>query len=190
VAMTRTNTPRPESAVAPGTWEIDTAHSTLSFVARHLMVTKVRGSFRDFAASITVGDSPQESSASATIQAASIDTREPDRDAHLRSPDFLDAENFPTLDFVSREILPVGDDRWAVHGDLTIRGVTRPVVLEVEFLGRVAQDPWGKERVAFSATTTIDREAWGLTWNRVIESGGVLVSKDVKLELEVTAVRK
>ena len=172
---------------APGTWNIDTAHSSVEFVARHLMVAKVRGRFTDFSGSFEVADPPERSSTRVAISASSIDTGEAGRDEHLRSPDFLDVSQFPTLEFASTGITGDGAE-WRLAGDLTIRGVTRPVVLDVEFGGLVT-DPWGGERAVFSASTEIDREGWGLTWNQALETGGVLVGKKVRIELEVEAVR-
>lgn len=174
---------------AAGVWQIDRVHSSIEFVVRHLMVSKVRGRFADYSGTIQVADVPEQSSVEVTIQAASIDTREPQRDAHLRSPDFLDAERFPTLTFRSRSLEPLGGEQFRVHGDLTIRGVTRPVVLDAEFLG-VTADPWGGLRAGFSATADIDREDYGLTWNQALETGGVLVGKKARIEIEVEAVRQ
>ncbi|MBI2167950.1 MAG: YceI family protein [Actinobacteria bacterium] len=172
----------------PGTWEIDRSHSSAEFVVRHLMVSKVRGRFGDFAGSVEIGEAPEASSVAVTLQAASIETGESPRDEHLRSADFLDVESFPTLAFRSTGVEAAGK-RWKVTGDLTIRDVTRPVVLDVEF-GGAAGDPWGGQRAAFSASTEIDREDFGLTWNQVLETGGVLVGKTIKIELEVEAVRQ
>ncbi|HEX9376655.1 MAG TPA: YceI family protein [Actinomycetota bacterium] len=174
---------------APGTWELDVAHSTLGFVARHLMVTKVRGAFDVFGGRIVVGGTPEESSVEVRVDAASIDSRSADRDKHLRSPDFLDVERFPELLFRSTKVERTGDTTLRVHGDLTIRDVTKPVVLEAEFSG-LTDDPWGGKRVAFSATTEIDREDWGITWNVAMETGGVLVSKKVLIDIEVQASPK
>ena len=174
---------------AAGTWQVDPSHSTVGFVARHLMVTKVRGQFTDYAAEVTIGDDPTDSSVVVTIQAASIDTRSEDRDAHLRSADFLDVEQHPTISFRSAGVRHVKGDHWALDGDLTIKDVTRPVTLDVEFDGTNG-DPWGGQRAGFTASTDIEREDWGLTWNVALESGGVLVSKKVRLELEIQLVKQ
>jgi polyisoprenoid-binding protein YceI len=174
---------------APGVWELDPAHTTVGFVARHLMVAKVRGRFTGVSGSITVAERPEDSSVEVTIDAASIDTREEARDNHLRSPDFLDVENHPAITFRSTRVRHVEGNRWAVDGDLTIRGVTRPVTLDVEYEGLV-RDPWGGERIGFSATAEIDRDDWGVSWNMPLEAGGLLVGKKVKIEIEVEAVRK
>jgi polyisoprenoid-binding protein YceI len=173
---------------AAGTYTIDPTHSSVEAVARHLMVTKVRGRFAQFAGTVEIAGDPTESRVDAEIQAASIDTNEPQRDEHLRSPDFLDVDRFPTLRFASTAVRPAGKARWLVDGDLTIRDVTRPVTLYVEFLGG-GTDPYGNEKVAFSATTELDREAFGMTWNQALETGGVLVGKTLQVELEVQAVR-
>ena len=173
----------------PGTWEIDAAHSSVGFVARHLMISKVRGGFAKFSGQVTIGETPEASSVVATIDAASIDTGEPARDAHLRSPDFLDVEKYPTLDFRSTYVRRTGETSLRLDGELTIRRVTRPVSLDVSYLG-VVTDPFGNEKAAFSAETEIDREDWGITWNKALETGGVLVGKRVKLELEIQLVRK
>lgn len=171
-----------------GTWEIDPSHSSVEAVARHLMVTKVRGRFGEVAGTVHVDDDIARSRVSVELQAASIDTRDEQRDEHLRSGDFLDAENFPTLSFESEEVV-VDGDRWTLPGRLTIRDVTRDVTLDVDYLG-LHKDPWGNTRAAFSATTEIDREAFGITWNQALESGGVLVSKKLKIELDVQLVQQ
>jgi polyisoprenoid-binding protein YceI len=170
-----------------GTWKIDAAHSTIGFTARHVMVSKVRGSFTSYTGSITIGPTPEESSAEITIDAPSVETRDAQRDAHLRSSDFLDVERFPTLHFRSTSVRQTGPSTGTVTGDLTIRGVTRPVELDVEFLG-VVTDPWGGRRLGVVATGEIDREAFGLTWNMALEAGGVVVGRKVKLEIEAEAV--
>jgi polyisoprenoid-binding protein YceI len=180
-----------EGRVVPlaGAWSVDPTHSSVGFVARHLMVTKVRGRFTDYHADLEVGEHPSDSALDVTVQVASIDTGEAGRDDHLRSADFFDVERYPTLRFVSTAVeAGASDDTWLVTGDLTIRDVTRPVVLEVVFEG-AATDPWGNERASFSATTEVDREDWGLTWNQPLAGGGVLVGKKVTLEIEAQAVR-
>ncbi|HEU4491216.1 MAG TPA: YceI family protein [Jiangellales bacterium] len=174
---------------APGTYVLDPSHTTVGFVARHLMVTKVRGRFEEFEGSITVGDDPLASSAQAAISTASLTTGSPDRDGHVKSDDFLAVETFPTMRFASRRVSHVAGDRFTVVGDLTVKDVTREVVLEVTIDG-VARDPWGGERLAVTASTEIDREDFGITWNVALESGGVLVSKKVRIEIEAQAVRQ
>jgi polyisoprenoid-binding protein YceI len=172
-----------------GRWELDTAHTRLGFVARHLMVTKVHGSFGVFGGAITVGDGPEDSKVEVHIDAASIDTGSADRDNHLRSADFLDVEQFKELTFVSTKVEEAGHHTLRVTGDLTIKDVTRPVVLQAEFEG-LTDDPWSNKRVGFTATTEIEREDWGMTWNVALESGGFLVGKKVQIELDVQAVYK
>jgi polyisoprenoid-binding protein YceI len=171
---------------AAGRWSVDTHHSTVEFVARHLMVTKVRGRFLDYDATIDVAERPEDSRLDVTIQAASISTGDEGRDGHLVSADFLDVEQYPTLTFHSTGVRPTGASTWRVDGDLTIHGVTRPVALDVEF-GGVATDPWGNTKAFFSASTELDREEFGLTWNQPLAGGGVLVGKKVRIELEVQA---
>lgn len=170
-----------------GTWAIDPAHTAVSFSARHLVAAKVRGSFRAFSGTITIGDAPEASSVEVTIDAASIDTGVEDRDNHLRSPDFLDVATHQALTFRSSAVRSVGD-RYEVAGELTIRDTTRPITLTMDYLG-LATDPWGNEKALFSAGTTLNREDWGLTWNQALETGGWLVGKSVTLEFEVQASR-
>ena len=171
-----------------GTYAIDPSHSTVEFVVRHLGLAKVRGRFNEFEGVIHVGEDLAQSSVQVTVKAASIDTREADRDAHLRSGDFLNVEQYPTLEFRSTGVRRQGGD-WLVDGDLTIAGTTRPVTFEVEFEGG-AQDPWGNARIGFSAATKVNREDFGLTWNQALETGGWLVGKEVKIELAVEAVKQ
>lgn len=173
----------------PGAYEIDASHSMAEFVARHLMVTKVRGRFAAFAGRITVADPPEQSSVEVTLDAASIDTGDDKRDDHLRSPDFLDTDTHPTLGFRSTSVEVIDDERLRVSGDLTVRGVTRPVTLDTTFDGTFA-DPWGNSRIGLSATTEIDREEWGLTWNMALDSGGVVVSRKIRIDLTVSAVKQ
>jgi polyisoprenoid-binding protein YceI len=170
-----------------GTWTIDPTHTVVGFMAKHLMVTKVRGSFKTFSGAITVGETPETSSVRVSIDAASIDTGTADRDNHLRSGDFLDVATFPTLTFTSTAVHANGSG-YTVDGDLTIRDTTKPVTLEMTFDG-TATDPWGNTKAAFTATTSINREDWGLTWNVPLETGGLLVSRDIKIEIEVQAAK-
>jgi polyisoprenoid-binding protein YceI len=171
---------------AAGTWSVDEHHSTVEFVARHLMVTKVRGRFSDYDAAITIAERPEDSRVDVTIKAASITTGDPGRDGHLVSADFLDVEKYPTIDFTSKAVRPTGASTWDVDGDLTVHGVTKPVTLTVEF-GGVATDPWDNTKAFFSASTEFDRESFGLTWNQPLAGGGVLVGKKVRVELEIQA---
>lgn len=172
-----------------GHYEIDPTHSAIDFVVRHLVAAKVRGGFKSFSGSIVIGDTPEQSSVNVEIDVASIDTGVDDRDAHLRSADFFDVENQPTATFVSTSVAPKGGADYVVTGELTIAGVTRSVDLDLEYAGVVA-DPWGNSRVVFSATTEVNREEFGLTWNQTLETGGVMVSKNAKIEIEVEAVHK
>lgn len=170
-------------------WTIDASHTLVEFAVKHMMIATVKGRFGEVSGTIVLDEeSLENSSVEVEIDAASIDTRSADRDAHLRSADFLDVENHPKLIFRSRRVESEGEGRFRVVGDLTIRGTTREVVLEVEDQGR-GKDPWGGERAAFSARTEIDRTDFGLTWNAALETGGVLVSDRVRISLEVEAVR-
>ncbi|TNY37888.1 YceI family protein [Thermomonospora catenispora] len=176
--------------VAPGltagTWNIDPAHSEVTFVIRHLM-SKVRGTFTDFSGTIEIAEDPAESSATAEIKMASIDTRNAERDAHVRSSEILDVENHPVMTFRSTGLRSEGDTHY-LDGELTIKGVTRPVALEVEYNG-VGEDPWGGTRVGFSARTTINRKDWGVEFNIPLQGEKVLLSDKVDIQLEVQAVR-
>lgn len=176
--MTETAT-RPD--IKTGVWTLEKDHTTISFVAKHLMVTRVRGEFEAYDASVDIADDLTASRIEVSIDAASINTGAEDRDNHLRSADFLDVENYPKLTFVSTEINPDGDG-WSITGDLTIRDVTRPITLDAIYEGTVT-DPWGNTRVGFSAGAVLVREDWGLTWNAPLEGGGWLVSRDVTLEI-------
>lgn len=168
------------------TLQIDKAHSEATFQVRHLL-TKVRGRFADFAGTIQFNEaSPESSSVTLTIQAASIDTNEPQRDQHLRSADFFETEKFPTLTFASSSISRKGSDTFAVTGDLEIHGVKKSVVVEVGYLG-MAKDPWGNAKYGFEAETTINRKDFGLSWNAALETGGFLVGDDVKIQFSVQA---
>lgn len=170
-------------------WNIDTTHSGIHFSVRHMVFAKVRGRFTDWSGAIHLDPThPARSGVEVEIQAGSIDTGVADRDSHLRSPDFLDVERFPTLRFRSKEIEEAGGDRYRITGDLTIRGVTREVVLDVEYAGQ-AKDPWGNRRAAFTATASLDRGDFGLRWNQVLEAGGVLVGDRIEVQIEVQAVQ-
>ena len=174
------------------TWTIDPAHSAAEFAAKHMMITTVRGRIADVRGTITLDEAnPERSAVEVELDAASIDTRSEQRDAHLRSADFLDVESYPTITFKSRRVEGASVREGAsfkVVGDLTIRGVTREVTLDASYEGR-GRDPWGGERVSFSADTRIDRRDFGLTWNAALETGGVLVSNEIKIHIEAQAVR-
>ena len=172
-----------------GSYTIDATHSRIGFVARHAMVTKVRGSFNEFAGSGQLDlENPSNSRVELTIQTASIDTRNADRDAHLRSNDFFDMENHPQIRFVSTATERVDADHYRVTGDLTIKGVTKPVTVDFEYSGS-AVDPYGNNRIGLEGKTTVNRKDWGVNWNAPLEAGGVLVGEKVTLEFEVSAIR-
>lgn len=171
-----------------GDYTIDASHSRLGFTARHAMVTKVRGQFTDFSGTARIDTAePGNSSVTISIKTASIDTGSADRDGHLRSGDFFDAEANPEITFVSTGVSRDGSD-WTITGDLTIKGVAKPVTIEFEETGS-ARDPFGNLRVGFEGSTTINRKDWGLTWNAALETGGVLVSEKIKLDLDVSAIQ-
>jgi polyisoprenoid-binding protein YceI len=171
-----------------GDYTLDSSHSRLGFVARHAMVTKVRGHFTDFTATAHIdAENPAASSVELDIDVASVSTGSPDRDGHLRSPDFFDVENFPAMTFRSTEVTR-DDDEWTITGDLTIKDVTRPVTIEFEETGS-ALDPFGNTRVGFEGAVTVNRKDWGLTWNAALETGGVLVSEKIKLEFDISAIK-
>ncbi len=169
-----------------GDWALDPVHTVAGFVGRYLMITKVFGKFNGVTGPIHIAKDPQESWVEVSLDTASITTDHEDRDNHLKSLDFLDVENHPTIEFRSTGFEGAGE-HWTVPGDLTIKGETRPITLDVEYHG-VVSDPWGGQRVAFSAFTEINREDWGLTWNVALEAGGVLVGPKVRLEIETQGV--
>jgi polyisoprenoid-binding protein YceI len=171
---------------ASGCWDIDPGHTDLAFVGRHFMVTKVRGRFTDVAGTVIIADRVADSSVHVSINMASVDSGSAARDEHLKSAELFDVERFPTATFQSRSVDWRGTDG-TIQGDLTIHGVTRQVSLSVTFLGHV-HDPWGGDRSIFSARTTINREDFGITWNVALEAGGLLVSKDIQIEIELETV--
>ncbi len=172
-----------------GSYTLDTTHSRLGFVARHAMVTKVRGSFTDFAgtAVLDAGD-PSRSHAEVTIQVASVDTGNGQRDEHLRTNDFFDAETYPEIRFVSTKAEALGEDNYRLTGDLTIKGITKSVAVDFEFTG-LAADPWGNTRAGFEGKAVINRKDWGVNFNAALEAGGVLVSEKITLEFDISAIR-
>lgn len=171
-------------------WIIDSAHSHVQFSVRHMMISTVRGEFESFDGTIDFDqENPEDSKVKVRIDAASINTRENDRDNHLRSADFLNAEEYPYLIFESKRIEQTDDDRGRVIGDLTIRGETREVALDVTYHG-VAKSPWGATSAGFSASTKINRKDWGLTWNQALETGGVLVGDKVQIDIELELVKQ
>ena len=184
-----TTTVTTTTQIPTGTYTIDASHSRVGFVARHAMVTKVRGSFNEFDGTGSFdAANPATASLQLTIKATSIDTRNADRDAHLRSNDFFDMDTYPEISFVSTAVEQTGDDEYQVTGDLTIKGVTQPVTIEFEYTG-TAVDPYGNTRIGLDGKTTVNRKDWGVNWNAALEAGGVLVSEKVTLEFEVSAIR-
>jgi len=172
-----------------GEYTLDVAHTRLGFVARHAMITKVRGAFNDFDGKARIdAENPAKSSVSITIEGASIDTRNEQRDAHLRSNDFLDLANHPRITFNSTKVEPLPGDVYRVTGDLTIRGVTKPVTFDLEFTGS-AVDPFGNTRVGLEGSVKINRKDWGVNWNAALEAGGFLVSEEITLEFEISAIK-
>ena len=172
-----------------GDYTVDAAHSRVGFVARHAMITKVRGQFETYDAHAHIDfDSPEKSSAQITIDTASIDTRNEQRDGHLRTNDFFDVANHPQITFSSTSVERTDDETFRVAGDLTIKGVTKPVAIDFEFTGS-AKDPYGNIRLGFEGQLTVNRRDWGVEWNAPLETGGVLVSDKVVLELEISAVQ-
>ncbi|AGP31988.1 YceI family protein [Corynebacterium terpenotabidum] len=171
-----------------GTFTIDPSHSEIGFTARHAMVTKVRGSFTDFTGTATTGANLSDATISVEIEAGSIDTRNADRDGHVKSADFFDVENFPKITFTSTAVVAKGDDEIEVTGDLTIKDVTKSVTIDFEFDGE-AVDPWGATRVGFEGSTEINRSDFGLTWNTPLKTDGVLVSEKIKLSFDISATK-
>ena len=171
-------------------WQIDSSHSGIQFAVRHLVIAKVRGQFSRWTGALEApGSDFARASLDVVIDASSIDTGAADRDAHLRAADFFDVERYPEITFKSTGVTPAAADHLRVNGALTIKGVTRDVVLDVEVLGQ-AKDPWGNERAAFSATTSIDRREFGLTWTQVLETGGVMVGDRIEIAIDIEAVRQ
>ncbi|WP_151775414.1 YceI family protein [Streptomyces abyssomicinicus] len=184
------NTPvSPDLAALTGDYTLDPSHTTLGFVARHAMVTNVKGQFREFTGALHLdGSDPSKSTASLDIVVESIDTGSADRDGHLKSADFFKTDEFPTMTFRSTRIEAVGGDDYRVTGDLSLLGVTKPVTIDLEFQG-AAKDPFGNERVGFEGRGEILRSEWGVTWNAALETGGVLVSDKIKLRFDISAVK-
>ncbi len=173
-----------------GNYSIDTSHSSIGFVARHAMITKVRGAFNEFTGEAVVdGANPQASSVKVVIDVNSVDTRNEGRDGHLRSADFFDVEKYPNITFVSTKVEATDDDEVEITGDLTIKDVTKTVTIPFEFTG-AATDPFGNERVGFEGDIDVNRKDWGLAWNAALETGGMLVSEKVKLVFEISAIKQ
>ncbi|MGI5367176.1 YceI family protein [Streptomyces iakyrus] len=186
---TATGAVNPELAALTGDYTIDPAHSTIGFVARHAMVTNVKGSFQDFTGTLHLdGSDPSRSTASIDVVMDSISTGNADRDGHLKSADFFKADEFPAMTFRSTKAEALGGDDYRITGELTILGTTRPLAIDLEFNG-AAKDPFGNERVGFEGKAEILRSEWGLTWNAALETGGVLVSDKIKLNFDISAIR-
>lgn len=179
----------PDLAALTGEYTIDPSHSSIGFQVRHAMVTNVRGAFSKHEGTLSLdGSKPENSTASIDVEIESIDTGAPDRDGHLRSADFFDAETFPRMTFRSTSAEQVGGDEYRITGDLTIKDVTKPLTIDLEFNGK-ATDPYGNERVGFEGSATISRSDWGLSWNAALETGGVVVSDKVKLLFDISAIK-
>jgi polyisoprenoid-binding protein YceI len=170
-----------------GTWSLDPTHTHIGFTVRHMMVAKVRGSFSEYSAEITVGENPLDSTLSAVVQMASIDTGNGDRDGHLRTNDFFAIDEYPTMTLQSTGIEAKGGD-YVLHADLTIKGVTKSVAFDLEFAG-TGQDPWGNTKAGFTASATINRKDFGIEWNAPLETGGVLVGEQVKIEIDAELLK-
>jgi polyisoprenoid-binding protein YceI len=178
-------------AASADTWQIDPVHTTVGFTVRHMTISSVRGQFDKVAGTITAnGNDPASVAIEATIDTASIDTRSSDRDADLKSANFLDVAKYPTMTFKSKKIEAAGPGKWNVVGDLTLHGVTKEVTLAVEVPADPIKDPWGNTRAGASATTTVSRKAFGLTWNKMIEAGGAVVGDAVSVSIDVEAVKQ
>ena len=187
--MTQLETERGMVRVPPGTWNVDPAHSTIGFTVKHLMISTVRGQFREFQGTIEAAEEgPAYSHVRGSVNVATIDTGNPDRDAHLRSPDFFDAERYPEILYESTRIQHIEDGQYLIAGNLTIKDVTREVEMHATVDG-VAKDPWGVDRVGISVRGSIDRTDFGLTWQQKLAAGGLLVGEEVSIEIDVSAVR-
>jgi polyisoprenoid-binding protein YceI len=172
---------------AVGTWTLDPAHTDVTFTARHLMVTRVRGRFPLAAGRVVIAENPLESSVEATVEVARVDSGDAGRDEHLRSPDFFDVDHHPTVSFRSTGVEAAGDGAYRLTGDLTIKDVTKPVTLDLEYLGTISS-PWGDRRAGFSASTEVSRKDWGLNWNVALEAGGVVVGDKIKLNIDAETI--
>ncbi len=178
-----------QQKITSGSYTLDPTHSRLGFVARHALVTKVRGAFNDFTGEVVIdGDDLTKSSATVTIEAASIDTRNEQRDGHIRTGDFFDVDNFKQITFVSTAVEVVDDETVRLTGDLTIKGTTKPVSIDFSYEGG-AVDPFGNQRVGFEGSVVVNRKDWGVNWNAPLEAGGVLVSEKITLEFELSAIK-
>lgn len=171
-------------------WTIDTAHSEVNFTVRHMMISNARGRFEKFSGTVNFNTAePEKSTVEVKIEAASINTKESNRDGHLRSPDFFDAEKYPSLTFVSTRVVKESENTGKVYGNLTIKDTTKPVVLNVEYSG-MAKSPWGTYSAGFTATTKINRKDWDLTWNKTLETGGMLVGDEITINIELEIIQQ
>lgn len=187
---TKTRTVDGEILPTPGLFALDPVHTHVGFSVRHMMIAKVRGRFSAFNGTVTIGERPSDAQIEVEVDLSSVDTQHPERDAHLRSPDFFDVERFPTMTFRSTRVTTnIDGDCFRLDGDLTLHGVTRPLALDVMFDG-VGVDAYGGQRMGFSASGQVDREAFGLTWNQTLETGGVLVGKLIRVDIEAELVRQ
>jgi polyisoprenoid-binding protein YceI len=186
--MTDLQTEQGVVRVPTGTWKVDPAHSSVGFEVKHMMIATVRGQFREFEGTLEAAPDPSDSRARGSVKTASIDTGQPDRDAHLRSPDFFDAERYPEIRFASTRLTPRGGPHWKVAGELTIKDVTREVELDATVQG-AGEDPWGNDRVGVAVRGTIDRTDFGLTWQQALAAGGLLVGEQVTILIDISAIR-
>ena len=172
------------------TWQIDSSHSHINFTARHMMISKVRGSFENFSGTVNFDEqNPANTTVNVEVDLTSIATRDEQRDGHLKSPDFFDVENHPTMKFVSSRVEQIDENNGRLYGQLTIKGISKEVVLDVEYAG-IAKSPWGTESAGFSATGSLNRKDWGLNWNQALETGGVLVGDKINIEIELELVKQ
>lgn len=179
------------SIAAASTWEIDPAHSSAKFTVKHMMITNVTGEFGNVTGTVNLDDKdPSKTTVTASVDTTTINTNQAKRDAHLKSPDFFDVEKYPAMTFASKSVKANGKDKFKVTGDLTLHGVTKPVTLDVESASTEIKDPWGGTRRGASATTKLNRKDFGLTWNQALETGGVAVSEDVNVTLDLQLVKK
>ncbi|MAT97577.1 MAG: polyisoprenoid-binding protein [Anaerolineaceae bacterium] len=171
-------------------WQIDSSHSHINFTARHMMISKVRGSFENFSGTVNFDEeNPTNTTVNVEVDLTSINTRDEQRDGHLKSPDFFDVENYPTMKFVSTRVEQINENNGRLYGQLTIKDITKEVVLDVEYAG-IAKSPWGTVSAGFSATGSLNRKEWGLNWNQALETGGVLVGDKINMEIELELVKQ
>lgn len=171
-------------------WQIDSSHSHINFTARHMMISKVRGNFENFSGTVNFDEeNPANTTVKVEVDLTSINTRDDQRDGHLKSPDFFDVEKYPTMKFVSTRVEQIDENNGRLYGQLTIKDITKEVVLDVEYAG-IAKSPWGTESAGFSASGSLNRKEWGLNWNQALETGGVLVGDKINIEIELELVKQ